>query len=102
MTDDMTPEQRREHGMEPAPHEATDRDGAIRHFVDREMTFPAELRARYIASIDQQITRLTQDGQPGDELWVCRSRYVGPLAGHEGLGIVRDGKVVRYEKIVNY
>lgn len=30
--------------------------------------------------------------QPGDQLWRCRSEKRGPLYGHEGVALVRDGR----------
>ncbi|MDN2583443.1 hypothetical protein [Aquibium sp. ELW1220] len=55
-----------------------------------------------IARCDETIAEMMQDAVDGDELWICRSRHVGMLAGHEGLGIVREGSIVEYRKIVQY
>jgi hypothetical protein len=93
--------------MEPVPHEKTDRDGLVRHFVDQLCSdFPphmrADMREKVLAWLDNTILRMLKDSEPGDELWICRSRYIGPLAGHEGLGIVRSGTVLKYEPIIHY
>lgn len=88
-------------GMEPVAVEKADRHVVIRHFVDRfGRNFPK--RDRMIARCDEMIAGMMQDAVDGDELWICRSRYVGVLAGHEGLGIVREGSIVKYRKIVQY
>jgi len=55
-----------------------------------------------ILSLDQMITRLVGADANDGELWHCKSRYVGPLAGHEGLGIVKDDTIIRYEKVIRY
>jgi predicted aconitase len=37
-----------------------------------------------------------------DELWVSHSREIGTLHGHEGLALVRDGKPIKYEIIIDH
>lgn len=87
--------------MEPVPYAATDEQGAIAHFVDRE-PWPANIRDRYVALINSKVAELKGACEIGDEVWICRSRFIGPLAGHEGLGIVRNGQVVRYDSLIDY
>lgn len=89
-------------GMEPVAVEKADRDVVIRHFVDGHgRNFPRS-RDRMVAGCEEMIAAMMQDAVDGDELWICRSRHVGMLAGHEGLGIVREGSIVEYRKIVQY
>jgi hypothetical protein len=40
--------------------------------------------------------------RPGDQLWLCRSEKRGPLYGHEGIAVVRDGRPMIYMCIWNY
>lgn len=40
--------------------------------------------------------------QPGDQLWRCRSEKRGPLYGHEGVAVVRDGRPILYMRMLNY
>ncbi|WP_143145838.1 hypothetical protein [Devosia enhydra] len=89
-------------GMEPVPLEKADRDVVFRHFVDRIVTSFPDLREELSAWCDQVIASMTREIEHGDELWVCRSRFVGTLAGHVGLGIVRDGVVIKYEAIIRH
>lgn len=88
-------------GMEPVPHVATDEQGAIEYFVHR-LELPGHVRDRYAAIIKEKIAELSSACEPGDTVWICRSRYVGPMAGHEGLGIVRQGQVMKYETMVHF
>jgi hypothetical protein len=87
-------------GMEPVGVKPTDRAGALAHFQER-LGRHVE-RARYEAYIDGLIAKLLLDAPVDGEVWVCQSRYRGPMAGHEGLGLVREGVVLRYETIVRY
>jgi hypothetical protein len=36
------------------------------------------------AGVDAAIARLREGKETGDQLWLCRSRNVGVLAGHRG------------------
>ena len=38
----------------------------------------------------------------GDALWICRSRVVGPLLGHRGIALVREGRTRVYVQMINY
>jgi len=104
MADDLTDEARERlaRGMEPVPEERADREVIIRHFVDDYARHFPERRERMLEWVDATMARLMNDAPPGDELWICRSRFIGPLAGHRGLGVVRAGKVVKYETVINY
>lgn len=88
--------------MEPVPLEKGDRDAIMRHFVNKTIEQFPDARDKLLAWVDAIIPQMMKDAGPGDELWICRSRYIGPLAGHEGLGVVRDGKVVKYQSIRRY
>jgi hypothetical protein len=98
VADEMTPEERRVWGMQPIPVEAVDREGAIQRFVTDNV--PVAERPQFIAELEDLIDRLLTGSEPDDELWLCRSRDVGPGLGHEGLGLVRDGEIVWYEVLV--
>lgn len=87
----------RDPNMEPIPEHPIDRDEAVRVF-SRGIAHFAE---KIAPGIDHTIARLLKDAQPGDELWLC-GRYVGPLLGHRGLGLVRNGEVIRYEQMMTY
>lgn len=87
--------------MEPVPFRQVDRDGAIEHFLGL-MGGTLDLKPMVETGIDQVILKLLIDEGREEQLWVCKSRYVGPLAGHEGLGVLRHGELVRYEHIVRY
>ena len=52
--------------------------------------------------VDKVILKLQINDGREEQLWVCKSRYVGPLAGHEGLGVLKHGELIRYEHIVQY
>ena len=85
--------------MEPVPFKRADKSEIGAHFAKG---WPDHIRAKIEASVGAQIDKLMADAHKGDELWICRSRYVGPFAGHEGFGLVRKGEVVRYERVRNY
>ena len=38
----------------------------------------------------------------GDELWLCQSEKLGPLLGHKGIALVRDGQPIIYMRVINY
>jgi hypothetical protein len=37
-----------------------------------------------------------------DELWLAHSGKIGTLYGHEGVALVRDGKPIKYEIIIDH
>lgn len=87
--------------MEPTPFLRVDREGAIQHFLNLVGESPRGRRA-IETGVDQVILKLQIQDDGEDQLWICKSRYIGPLAGHEGLGVVRRGELVRYESLVDY
>jgi len=74
----------------------------VKYFVDGPSKHFTDIREEMMVWVDQVMAKLLRNSEPGDELWICRSRYLGPMAGHLGLGIVRNGNVVLYERIKNY
>jgi len=88
-----------ERGMEPVPFERMDRDTAVAYFLKHTGDNP-RVRPIIEKGIGEVLVEL--DLQAGEELWLCKSRYIGPLAGHEGLGAVRNGVIVRYKSIIQY
>ena len=48
-----------------------------------------------------RFAELISDMVETDELWVSHSRKIGTLHGHEGLALVRDGKPIKYEIIID-
>lgn len=88
--------------MEPIPYEMADREVIIRHFVEEHVGHFPNRREALLAWVDETMSKMQERARPGDQLWICRSRYIGPLAGHKGLGIVRDGQIVKYQAIIHY
>jgi len=99
--DGMATEEDLEMGMEPVAFRPVDRGGAVEHFLGLVGGTPS-LKSRIEARVDQVIQKLQIDDGREEQLWVCQSRYIGPLAGHAGLGVVRRGELLRYESIVDY
>ena len=90
-----------ERGMEPVPFQRIDREGAVAHFLRSTGSHP-RVRPLIEAEVDKVIAELQVEERLGDQLWICKSRYIGPFAGHEGLGVVRHGAIVRYKGIIDY
>ena len=87
--------------MEPTPFLRVDREGAIQHFLRLVGEAPRHSQ-RIETGVDEIILKLQIRDDGEDQLWICKSRYIGLLAGHEGLGVVRRGELLRYESIVDY
>jgi len=87
--------------MEPVAYKAATEEAAIQHFVDKER-WPEAIRQRYVDLIKTKLSELQAACAEGDAVWICRSRYIGPFAGHEGLGIVRGDEVVRCDVLIDY
>lgn len=88
--------------MEPVPFQKADRELVFRLFVDEIARDLPHLRQRTLLHYDRIISRLMRDARGGDEMWICRSKLSGGLVGHEGIGLVRDGRVLKYEKLVQH
>lgn len=97
----MAAEEDLKSGLEPIPFRPVDREGAVEHFLGLAGGTPS-LRPRVETGVDQVILKLQVNDGDEEQLWVCKSRYVGPLAGHEGLGVLRHGELIRYESIIVY
>lgn len=97
----MASEEELRRGMEPVPFRQVDREGAIDHFLGL-VGGALHLKPMIETGVDQVILKLQFDHSHEEQLWVCKSRYVGPLAGHEGLGVLRHSELIRYEHIVMY
>ena len=64
-----------------------------------------EYIARLVRDLDvlkKGLAPLYDEMQEGDSLWLCRSDQIGPLYGHEGIALVRDGRPVVYVRIVQH
>ncbi len=86
-------------GMEPVPEERLTDVKAYAAYIARDFhSRREEIEALIVAEIEH--LRLT--AEPGDELWAIRSRYVGPLAGYRGYGLVRDGRVTKHKVMIRY
>lgn len=85
--------------MEPVPLQRASADEVMAHFTK---DWPEHLHSEIGRAMRASIDSLLKQAVEGDELWLCRSRYVGPLAGHEGFGLVRAGAILRYERVRNY
>ena len=87
--------ERLKNGMLPVLVCPTDKDESAAYFTTKLGNIPT-LNQHIVALID----RLGLSAAPGDEIWRYRSRYVGPLAGHEGIALVRGGEIVVHEVVV--
>ncbi|ODT67854.1 MAG: hypothetical protein ABS75_22705 [Pelagibacterium sp. SCN 63-23] len=87
--------------MEPIPFRQVDRDGAIEHFPNL-VGGSTHLKPMIETGVDKAILKLLIDENREEQLWVCKSRYIGPLAGHERLGVLSYGELIRYEHLVQY
>lgn len=64
-----------------------------------------EYLARLVRDLDvlkKGLAPLYDEMQEGDSLWLCRSEQIGPLYGHEGIALVRDGRPVVYIRMVQH
>ncbi len=64
-----------------------------------------EYLAKHFRDLDllkKGLAPLYDEMREGDSLWLCRSDQIGPLFGHEGIGLVRDGRVIIYIRMVQY
>lgn len=52
--------------------------------------------------LKEGLAPLYREMQDGDGLWLCRSDQIGPLHGHEGIALVRDGRPIVYIRVVQY
>jgi hypothetical protein len=66
--------------------------------MDASSSFARSLPAK----VPTVLGPLTDQMQEGDELWTCRSAYIGPLAGNRGVALVRNGVIVQYMPIMHY
>lgn len=92
-------DRRQREGMEPIPDEPLIDVAAF--VADLADYFPSR-RDEYVAFKTGMIEAMRASAGEGEELWRIRSRYVGPLAGYRGYGLVKDGKVIKYETTVRY
>ena len=85
-------------------------DELAKHFNDSDRLLKEEIEAvvDVLASLRSRIETLSYPGKAqlyeelrdGDSLWLCRSRVIGPLHGHEGIALVRDKQPVIYIRII--
>lgn len=52
--------------------------------------------------LKEGLAPLYDEMRDGDSLWLCRSQQIGPLHGHEGIALVRDGRPIIYIRVVQY
>jgi hypothetical protein len=57
---------------------------------------------KWAQRLTEVCAKLTDQMRPGDELWHFRSRFIGPLAGFEGIALVRDGAIVDELTLIDY
>ncbi|MBO6512024.1 hypothetical protein [Roseibium sp.] len=65
---------------------------------------PTEL-IEQLQDLDNQRTYLSaifDEMHDGDSLWLCQSQKIGPLSGHEGIALVRDGRPIIYVRLITY
>lgn len=56
----------------------------------------------YLSNPEAHLAPLLDVMTPGDTLCLCRSQKIGPLYGHEGVALVRDGRPILYLRAVDY
>ena len=64
-------------------------------------SFP-DVTGRIRDGIPKALAPLLEHMTEGDTLWWCRSTKRGPLYGHEGVALVRQGGPVIYLLMLNY
>ncbi|SCM79590.1 hypothetical protein KL86PLE_90534 [uncultured Pleomorphomonas sp.] len=57
---------------------------------------------RDLAKLKKGLSPLYDEMRDSDRLWLCRSREIGLLYGHEGIALVRDGRPIVYIRVVQY
>ncbi|WP_460088497.1 hypothetical protein [Roseibium sp. LAB1] len=55
---------------------------------------------RDLTTLKRGLAPIYEELRDGDSLWLCRSRVIGPLHGHEGIALVRDKQPVIYIRII--
>lgn len=86
-------------GMEPVPEARLTDVKAYAAYIVRDFHGRREeIEALIVAEIEQ----MHLSGEPEDELWTIRSRFVGPLAGYRGYGLVRNGRVIKHKTMISY
>lgn len=85
--------------MDPVPFQKADRELVFRLFVEDNARDLPHLNVKIKLYYDSLISGLLRDAKDGDEMWICGSKISGGLVGHEGIGLVRDGQVLKYEKL---
>lgn len=53
-------------------------------------------RVRDLESLKEHFSPILNRMQEGDTIWLARSQRRGPLYGHEGLALVRNGQPAEY------
>lgn len=72
----------------------------IRKFGD---SLPKSIVDRFRAHpIDEELAPMLNALEDGDALWLCKSRKMGPLYGHEGVALVRNGRPLIYLRVIDY
>lgn len=79
--------------------ERTTVEGVIIWLLELTRNFEAELITR---ETPKKLLPLTDQMLGQDELWLCRSRRIGPLYGHRGVALVRDGEIIQYVNFINH
>ncbi|GLS22863.1 hypothetical protein GCM10007874_58830 [Labrys miyagiensis] len=64
-------------------------------------TFP-DLASRVRDRMPNELAPMLDQMTEGDSLWWCRRAKRGPLYGHEGVALVRQGRAIIYLLIMNY
>lgn len=71
-----------------------------------QMLGPSFLTADIVDRIRAQpkdvIAPLLDAFEAEDGLWFCESERIGPLYGHKGIALVRNGRPVIYLRIITY
>lgn len=57
---------------------------------------------RDLDMLKEKLSPIYSELKDGDQVWLCCSQVRGPLTGHEGVALVRNGQPVIYKKIIQY
>ena len=59
-------------------------------------------RVRDLNSLKTGLSPIFREMRDGDTVWLCRSRLIGPLHGHQGVALVRDKRPIVYIRALNF
>lgn len=72
----------------------------MHHFESQDLPEHLLQHIRDPDLLKKTLAPIYDDMRPGDSVWLCHSREIGPLHGHEGVALVRDGRPIVYIRFV--